>query len=404
MQQPGGDGMTLPLEGIRVIDCSRVLAGPLCTMILADLGADVIKVEDPRSGDETRGWGPPFVDGYSAYYLCANRGKRSIAVNLKAQEGVDILRRLAAEADVFIENFRAGKAESLGIGPKALRHLNPRLIYCSITGFGQTGPYRDLPGYDFIIQAMSGLMSITGEPDGRPMKVGVAVADVFTGLYAAVAILAALRGREHSGRGEYIDLALYDTALAALVNVASNALNGGGTPRRMGNEHPNIVPYQTFPAADGEIAVAVGNDRQFRRLCEVLGAPGLAEDPRFAHNPDRVRHRDALVELLGQRFQTQPGAYWMAQLAAAEIPCGPIQTVDQAFADPQVAAREMCWSLTLPTGSVARVPANPIHFSDTPLAPRGAPPALGEHTDEVLAGLGIPAHERARLREAGVVR
>jgi crotonobetainyl-CoA:carnitine CoA-transferase CaiB-like acyl-CoA transferase len=396
--------MPLPLEGVRVLDCSRVLAGPLCTMILADLGADVIKLEDPRQGDETRGWGPPFVDGYSAYYLCANRGKKSLAVDLKTPEGLAIVRRLAQTADVVIENFRAGKADELGIGYKALTEDNPGLVYCSITGFGQTGPYRDLPGYDFIIQAMSGLMSITGEPDGRPMKVGVAVADVFTGLYAAVAILAALRAREKTGRGQHIDLALYDAQLAALVNVASNALNGGVTPRRMGNEHPNIVPYQSFPAADGEIAVAVGNDRQFRRLCEALGCPELADDARFAHNPDRVRHREALVRLLSERFQTEPVSLWMERLTQAEIPCGPIQTVDRAFADPHVAARGMVWELLLPTGAVARVPGNPIHFSDTPLAPRGAPPALGEHTDEVLEALGIDSATRARLRETGVIR
>jgi crotonobetainyl-CoA:carnitine CoA-transferase CaiB-like acyl-CoA transferase len=373
-------------------------------MLLADLGADVIKVEDPRQGDETRGWGPPFVDGYSAYYLCANRNKRSIAVDLKSPDGVAVVRRLARCCDVVVENFRVGKADALGIGYEALRSENPGLVYCSITGFGQTGPYRSLPGYDFIIQAMSGLMSVTGEPDGRPMKVGVAVGDVFTGLFAAVAILAALRRRDQTGRGQHIDLALFDAQLAALVNVASNYLNGGRVPGRMGNEHPNIVPYQTFPACDGEIAVAVGNDRQFARLCALLGRPELAEDERFAHNDQRVRHRDELVPILAELFRQAPANVWMERLNAAEIPCGPIQTLDRVFADPQVRAREMVQSFSLPTGGLARVVGNPMKFSETPVVYRSAPPALGEHTEEVLRECGFSEEQIHLWRERGVIR
>ncbi|WP_232796698.1 CaiB/BaiF CoA transferase family protein [Kyrpidia spormannii] len=394
----------LPLAGVRVLDLSRVLAGPFCTMLLGDLGADVVKVESPRGGDETRAWGPPFVGEVSAYYLCANRNKRSIAVNLKTPEGLEIIRRLAAESDVVIENFRPGKAEELGVGYSQLKEVRPDLVYCSISGFGQTGPYRNLPGYDFIVQAMSGLMSITGEADGRPMKVGVAVADVFTGLFAALGIVSALRVKERTGVGQYIDLALMDVQIAVMVNVASNYLVGGNVPRRYGNQHPNIVPYQTFEAADGEIAVAVGNDRQFRRLCEAMGVPEWAEDPRFATNDRRVENRDVLIPMLQERFRTRTGREWMTALAEHEIPCGPIQTMDQVFADPQVQAREMVRRLVHPSAGEVPVVANPLKLSETPVQIRRHPPDLGEHTEEILLELGYTLEQIEALEAGGSVR
>ncbi|MDI3328006.1 MAG: CoA transferase [Alicyclobacillaceae bacterium] len=396
--------MNQPLSGVRILDLSRVLAGPFCTMILGDLGADVVKVEAPRGGDETRAWGPPFAGKVSAYYLCANRNKRSIAVDLKTPEGREIVRRLAAASDVVIENFRPGKAEELGVGYAQLKAIRPDLVYCSISGFGQTGPYRHLPGYDFVVQAMSGLMSITGEADGPPVKVGVAVADVFTGLFAAVGILSALRVKERTGVGQHIDLALMDAQIAALVNVASNYLVGGRVPGRYGNQHPNIVPYQTFEAADGEMAVAVGNDRQFRRLCEVLGRPELAEDPRFATNDRRVENREVLIPLLQERFREKDRKAWMAALAEHEIPCGPIQTLDQVFADPQVQARELVRTLVHPTAGEVPVVFNPIKLSETPAQIRRHPPELGEHTEEVLLELGFIPEQIRDWEAAGIIR
>lgn len=397
--------MNRPLEGIRVVDLSRVLAGPYCTMLLGDLGADVIKVESVDTGDDTRAWGPPFAAEHtSAYYLSVNRNKRSLGVNLKGPEGVSIVQDIAKQSDVVIENFRPGKAAELGLGYEILSELNPGLVYCSISGFGQTGPYRDLPGYDFVVQAMSGLMSITGLPDGDPMKVGVAVADVFTGLYAAVGILAALRSRDSTGLGQYIDLALMDSQVSALVNVASNFLIGGTIPKRYGNQHPNIVPYQTFAAKDGQIAVAVGNDRQFGRLCEVMNAAHLSTNPLYATNPMRVANQATLLPLLEAYFQTRTCEAWMLALAEYEIPCGPIQTIDQMVDNPQVKAREMVQTVEVPHVGDVRIVGNPLKFSKTQVDVRRHPPGIGEHTSEILSELGLDEHTVAHLRNKGAIR
>lgn len=375
------------LDGVRVVDLSRVLAGPFCTMMMGDLGADVIKVEPP-SGDETRSWGPPYAGDLSAYYLTVNRNKRSVVLNLKTAEGQEVLHRLVRDADVVVENWRPGKAEQLGAGYDELRTLNPNLIYCSISGFGQDGPYRDLPGYDYVIQAMGGLMSITGEPDGPPLKVGVAVVDLFAGLFALSGILAALRAREMTGRGQKIDISLLDSQVAMLANVAMNYLIGGAVPKRLGNRHPNIVPYETFPARDGDIVVAVGNDKQFQRLCEALGHPEWATDSRFSSNGERVKHREALVSLLHPEFKKRTRGDWMKTLSRYDIPCGPIQTVDQVFQDPQVLFRQMLIHVT--DREIGKVPliGSPFKLSETHVTFRQGPPRFGEHTYDVLKEIG----------------
>jgi crotonobetainyl-CoA:carnitine CoA-transferase CaiB-like acyl-CoA transferase len=404
----------LPLAGVRVLDLSRVLAGPWCTQTLADLGADVIKVERPGAGDDTRGWGPPFLkdrDGRdtaeAAYYLGTNRNKRSITVDVAKPEGQALIRRLAADCDVFIENFKVGDMARYGLGAEQLCALNPRLVYCSITGFGQTGPYRDRAGYDYAIQGIGGLMSVTGErddlPGGGPQKVGVAVADLFTGMYATVAILAALRHRDLSGEGQVIDMALLDAQVAMLANLGANYLATGVSPRRMGNAHPNIVPYQVFEVADGHLILAVGNDSQFAKFCEVGGCAELARDPRFAKNADRVRHRDQLIPLLVPILKARPRADWLQALEAAKVPCGPINSLEEVFADAQVRERGMTVRLPHPHSDALQMVASPIRLSDTPVQYRRPPPLLGEHTDEVLAEFGLGAGERAALREAGVL-
>src|SRR5215510_8558971 len=326
--------MLQPLEGFRILDLSRVLAGPYCTMLLGDLGAEVIKVERPGIGDDTRAWGPPFADGESAYYLCANRNKKSITVNLKSPAGQEIIRQLARVSDVLVENYKVGELAALGLGYEDLKRLNPGLVYCSITGYGQTGPDKDLPGYDFVIQGRGGVMSITGETDGEPMKVGVAVVDITAGLFAANAIQAALLARSKTGRGQAIDISLLDAQVAWLANVASNYLVSGQRPQRFGNAHPTIVPYQTFQAQDGFFCVAVGNDGQWQKLCDMLGHPEFATDPRFTTNPARVQYREALVELLQEIFATHDIAFWLQEITIAGIPCGPVQTIDQVFHDP----------------------------------------------------------------------
>ena len=403
------------LSHLRVLDLSRVLAGPWCGQVLADLGADVIKVERPGAGDDTRTWGPPWMpapdgssSGESAYFMTANRNKRSITVDVSRAEGQSIVRALAAQSDILLENYKVGALRRYGLDFAGLHALNPRLVYCSITGFGQTGPYAPRAGYDFIVQGMGGLMSITGEADARPgggpQKVGVAVADLMTGMYATVAILAAIAERERSGLGQHVDMALLDTQVAMTANMAMNYLATGKAPGRSGNAHPNIVPYQTFQAADGHVIVAVGNDAQFRKLCEVAGCPALADDVRFATNPDRVRHREALVPLLAERIRTQRVQHWADSLEAVGVPCGPINDIGQALADPQVLARGM--RVDLPHATAGSVPllGSPIKLSRTPPEYRLAPPVLGEHTDEVLAQrLGYDATRIAQLRTAGIV-
>ena len=391
------------LKGITVLDLSRVLAGPLCTMMLADLGAEVVKVERPGGGDETREWGPPWAGGESAYYLSVNRNKRGITVDLKAEEGREVVRRLAAKADILVENFKTGTLDKMGLGYDDLAPLNPGLIFCSITGYGHTGPDRDQPGYDFAIQGRGGIMSITGEPDGPPMKVGLAIVDVTAAQYAAVAILAALEARHTTGRGQRIDISLLDSQIAWLVNRAGNYLVGGAEPQRHGNAHPSIVPYESFRARDKWFTVAVGNDSQFARLAQTLGAPELASDPRFVSNPARVEHRLELVELLSGYFRRRDAEEWLTAFRREKIPGGPINSIPEALADPQVLARDMVIEMPHPTAGVVRLVGSPLKLSETPAAYVRHPPLLGEHTDEVLAELGYDADEVRSLRQHGIV-
>ncbi|TSE22213.1 CaiB/BaiF CoA transferase family protein [Tepidimonas aquatica] len=373
---PGGPPQ--PLRGVRVLDLSRVLAGPWASQILADYGAEVLKVERPGSGDDTRAWGPPWwgegPQRQSAYFICANRGKRSVALDLTHPDGIAQVRRLAAEADVLLENYKVGQLAKVGLDAASLTRLNPRLIYCSITGYGQSGPLASKPGYDFAIQAEAGLMSITGEPDGEPLKVGVAVVDLMTGLYAATAILAALHERARTGRGRVLDVALFDVAVAMLANQAANQLVGGTTPRRLGNAHPNIVPYQAFATADGRLVLAVGNDAQFARFCEVAGHPEVARDPRYATNPARVQHRGELVPLVADWLRARPTADWVQALQAAGVPCAPIHDLAQVMAHPHTRAR----GLVLPAnGPRPPMVAHPVRFDgERPLAEL-PPPGLG---------------------------
>ena len=374
------------LNGIRVLDLSRVLAGPYCTMVLGDLGADVIKVESPE-GDETRGWGPPFSEGESAYYLCVNRNKRSIIVDFKTEDGRRIIHELIKRSDVLVENFRPGTLARFSLDFEAASAINPNLIYCSITGFGQTGPLRDKPGYDFMIQAMGGLMSITGEPDGEPMKVGVAVTDLFAGQNAVIAILAALQARTQTGKGQHLDISLFDSQVAMLANVASNYLISGNLPKRYGNAHANIVPYQSFQASDAWFVVAVGNDRQFAKLCEVLGKQEFANEERFSSNSERVKHRDELISLLKPVFLTKTSREWLSMLEAAGIPCGPINALDEVFAMPQVEAREMLLHMKHAETGALRLVGSPLKLSATPVEYRLPPPELGQHTEEILREL-----------------
>ncbi len=404
--------MTGPLHGLRIFDLSRVLAGPSCTQLLGDLGADVIKIERPGVGDDTRGWGPPFLTGpdgedtgESAYFLSTNRNKRSLTLDIAQPEGAALARQLIGGCDVLVENFKTGGLKKYGLAYEDLSDDNPGLIYCSITGFGQTGPYAARPGYDFLIQGMGGIMSVTGQPDGEPMKVGVAIADLMTGMYASSAILAALHHREKTGRGQYIDLALLDTQVAWLANQGLNYLTSGVAPRRLGNEHPNIVPYKVLPCADGHFILAVGNDRQFQAFCKFAGAPELTEDARFQTNAARVRNRETLYELIADITQGMPQDAWVEGLTAAGVPCGPVNTIDQAFAHPQVQARDMEIRMTHPaTGHEVSLIGNPIKYSETTADYRRPPPMLGQHTQGVLEELlGLGAAEVAALREKGVV-
>jgi formyl-CoA transferase len=404
-----------PLAGIRVLDMSRVLAGPWCGQTLADLGAEVIKVERPGSGDDTRGWGPPFLkdrDGNdtreAAYYLSANRGKKSITLDIAKPQGQAICRQLARRADVLLENYKVGDLARYGLGYDDLRAENPGLVYCSITGFGQTGPYRDRAGYDFMIQGMGGIMSFTGErddaPGGGPQKVGVAIADLMTGMYSTVAILAALHERSASGLGQYIDMALLDTQVAWLANQNANYLIGGEPPRRMGNAHPNVVPYQTFRTRDGDLILAIGNDGQFARFCTAAEFPELASDTRFLTNAARIANRTALIESMASRMRDKTTAEWIALLEPLGVPCGPINRLDQVYADPQVRHRGMKIEVPHPLSGTVPLVANPIRFSRTPISYRVPPPLLGEHTEEVLREVvGRSAEEIADLRAQGVV-
>ncbi|WP_109514410.1 CaiB/BaiF CoA transferase family protein [Pseudomonas ovata] len=403
------------LSHIRVLDLSRVLAGPWAGQILADLGADVIKVERPVSGDDTRAWGPPFLrdeNGHdtseAAYYLSANRNKQSVTIDFTRPEGQALVRELAARSDVLIENFKVGGLAAYGLDYPTLKAINPRLIYCSITGFGQSGPYARRAGYDFMIQGLGGLMSLTGRAEAEegagPVKVGVALTDILTGLYSSTAILAALAHRDQSGEGQHIDMALLDVQVACLANQAMNYLSTGVAPRRLGNAHPNIVPYQDFPTADGDFILTVGNDSQFRKFAEVAGRPEWADDPRFKSNTLRVAHRAELIPLIRQVTVFKTTVQWVAELEAAGVPCGPINDLAQVFADPQVVARGLAIELPHELGGTVPLVASPIRLSQTPVEYRRAPPLLGEHTQAVLRDvLGLSDEAIALLREGQVL-
>ncbi|MFO0460030.1 MAG: CaiB/BaiF CoA transferase family protein [Burkholderiales bacterium] len=407
--------MPSALEGIRVLDLSRVLAGPWCAQNLADLGADVIKVERPGAGDDTRGWGPPFLkdrDGAdttdSAYYLAANRGKRSIEIDLSTETGREIVRAIARVSDVVLENYKVGALAKYGLDYASLSTINPRLVYCSVTGFGQTGPWAHRAGYDFIIQGLGGLMSVTGEaddrPGGGPQKVGVAVADLMTGMYATQAVLAALFHRERTGEGQHLDLALLDVQVAMTANMSSNYLHGGTPPKRWGNAHPNLVPYQTFRASDGWIIVAVGNDGQFRRFVELGGRDELADDARFARVQDRIRNREALIPELERMIATRTQQQWIDGMEAAGVPCGPINDLKQVFENPQVRARGLRIDIEREDSGPVALVANPVKASRTPPAYRLPPPRLGEHPDAVLSSvLGWDVARIAAARACGAI-
>jgi formyl-CoA transferase len=400
-----------PLEGIRALDLTRALAGPYCTMMLGDLGADVIKVERPGRGDDSRGWGPPFVGapygpypGESAYFIAANRNKRSVTVNLKSPEGQEVVRRLASVSDALVENFRTGVLDEMGLGYEDLHELNPRLVYCSISGYGRTGPYAERPGYDFIIQAEGGLMGIIGPEEGPPYRVGVPIVDITSGMFAATAILAALHARDQTGQGQLVDIALLDTQVALLANVASNYLVGRTPPRRLGNAHPNIAPYEAFRARDRWFALAAANQRQWAVLCDVIGQPDLENDPRFATNGARVSNRPALVEVLSGAFAARDADEWLADLREAGLPCGPINAVPDVFEHPQAGPRGLALEAEHPTAGPVRLTGFPYKLSQTPAGVRRPPPLLGQHTQEVLTELlNYSTEQMSALREGGAI-
>jgi formyl-CoA transferase len=403
------------LSHIRVLDLSRVLAGPWCAQNLADLGAEVIKVERPQSGDDTRHWGPPFAKdplgndtSESAYYISINRNKKSITLDISTPEGQKIVRGLVAQSDVVIENYKVGQLAKYGLDYESLKAIKPNLIYCSITGFGQTGPYRHRAGYDFILQGMGGFMSITGEadhlPGGGPQKAGVAIVDLFTGMYASSAILAAVIHRDRSGEGQYIDMALLDTQVAMLANISSNYLCSGVSPHRWGNAHPNVVPYQTFQTSDSWIIVAVGNDGQFRHFVKMGNREPLADDPRFATNPARIEHRDALIPLLTAMVKEKTKAEWISLLESVGVPCGPINNLQEVFENEQVVARGIQQNVPHPTAGSMKLVASPMRLSKTPVTVRMPPPLLGEHTEEILGATLHYTHEQiAQLRSKGII-
>ena len=402
---------TTPLSGIRVLDLSRILAGPLATQTLADLGAEIIKIERPERGDDTRSWGPPFLrdaDGRdttdSTYFACCNRGKKSVTLDLSRPEGQQVVRDLAARCDVLVENYKVGDLARYGLDFSTLRALNPRLVYCSITGYGQSGPYSARPGYDPIAQALGGLMSVTGEREGQPQRVGVALIDVLTATYAVISILAALRHRDNTGEGQHVDLALLDVGVASMINVAQAYLSAGLVGRRNGNEHPSVVPSQSFACADGTIMLAAANDTQFARLCDVLGCAEVARDERFRTNGGRVRNRDALNAVLRPIFLSRPVAHWTAVMVEAGLPCGPVNRIDQVFEDAQVQARGLKIEVEHPAAGALPLLASPIRLSASPVTYERAPPLLGEHTDAVLQEvLGMDAEGIRRLRTGGVI-
>ena len=404
---------TGPLQGLRILDLSRILAGPTCTQMLGDLGADVIKVERPREGDDTRKWGPPYLKDLngidtteSAYYLSANRSKRSLTVDISFPEGQKLIRKLAGKSDVLIENYKVGGLKKYGLDFSSLNKVLPNLIYCSISGFGQTGPKSHRPGYDFMIQAMGGIMSVTGEPDGSPMKVGVGIADVMCGMYAAVSILAAIRHREQGGKGQHIDLALLDSQAAWLINSGLNYLTSRQDQHRLGNAHPNVVPYQVFQTSDSFFVLAVGNNTQFKKFCEFADAPELADDTRFRTNKDRVHNRNVLAELINDLTKKFSTSYWLEELEKLQVPCGPVNTIREVFDDPQIQHRGM--EISMPhnlsgNGKVSLI-GSPVKMSETPVSYRNTPPTLGQHTNVILEELlGISEKERAALAEKGVI-
>jgi crotonobetainyl-CoA:carnitine CoA-transferase CaiB-like acyl-CoA transferase len=403
------------LHGIRILDLTRVLAGPMATQTLADLGAEVIKIERPRTGDDTRGWGPPFIKDKqgedtsdSTYFACCNRGKKSVTLDISTPQGQELVRRLACDSDVLTENYKTGDLARYGLDYPTLRKANPRLVYCSITGYGQTGPYSARAGYDPIAQAMGGLMSVTGERDGEPgggpQRVGVAVTDLLTGMYAVSGILAALLDRHRTGQGQYLDLALLDVQVASMINIAQAYLSGGVIARRNGNVHPSVVPSQSFDCADGRLMLAAGNDGQFRKLCETMGKPEIAVDARFSSNDARVRNREALIEILQAAFKLQPVAFWSQRLARAGVPCGPINDIAAVFEDPQVQHRALRIEVEHPLAGPLPLIASPLRLSDTPVQYGIAPPLLGQHTEEVLRELlGLSAQEIDSLRRTNIV-
>jgi crotonobetainyl-CoA:carnitine CoA-transferase CaiB-like acyl-CoA transferase len=391
------------LNGLKVLDLTRVLAGPTCTQMLGDLGAEVIKIERPGSGDDTRGFAPPYVPRTqeSAYFVGVNRNKKSVTLDISKPEGQAIIHKLLAECDILVENFKVGALAKYGLGWEELKDKYPRLIYCSITGFGQTGPYAPRPGYDALIQAMGGVMSLTGEIEGEPQKVGVPVADVFSGLYGCIGILAAVNHRHATGQGQRIDIGMLDASVAWLANQASNFIATGENPKRLGNQHPNIVPYQVFPTKDGYIVLSVGNDPTFERFCKLTGQEGLLQDPRFATNAKRVENRQFVTDTLTPVMRSRTTKEWVSALEAAKIGCGPINTLKDVFADPQVQARGVVVEMEHASSETVQVVANPVRLSATPPSYRSAAPTLGQHTEEVLAQLGLSAEEIAKLRAQG---
>ncbi|WP_027719133.1 CaiB/BaiF CoA transferase family protein [Desulfovirgula thermocuniculi] len=400
---PANGKTGLPLEGIRVLDISRVLTGPFCTMILGDLGAEVIKVEMPGVGDETRAWGPPFVGGESAYYLSINRNKKSITVNMKDPRGREIIYRLARQADVMVENFLPGTARRLGVDYETIREINPRIIYCSLSGYGQDGPCAQQPAYDLLMQGEGGLMSITGLRDGEPVRIGVALVDIGAGMYAVIGILAALLARRETGRGQYIDVSLLDTEVSWLSYAASNYFASGKNPVPMGSAHPSIVPYRAFRAKDRYFILAVGNDAIWQRFCKAMGLEHLADDPRFVTNEMRVKHREELESLLAEIFATEEAAHWINLLQEHRVPCGPINAISEVVSHPQVLHRGMVVEMDHPQAGKVKVVGNPIHFGEFSVQYRLPPPLLGQHTREVLRELGYNEEEIEELKAGGVI-